>query len=894
MSPYLTKANLVVAPTERQASALWEADAKEQQQRGLTVWETPGICSWNEFLESLWEEYCLSLEGSVAPLTLANEWQERFLWIKSLEKSVIGEKLLNLPAAAYLAANAWKITCSYQLESELTDPANYWPEETDVLLAWVKTFKEIRDEKGWLDSSSLEGTLSTLLKDGSFPRSALPASVRFVNFTEWTPAVQLLVDTLSECGVEVVQEEPKDDPGSWRSYSALDQEAEVRAAAQWLRQLVSKDPDGQLKVGLVIPNLAERREEINRLLTEIFQPHQYMFLDDPPDPACDFSVGRSLSEWSVAEHALTILRLHGRPQPIEEWALILGSPYLSGAQEEFDPRAQLLLRLYRDRRPTVEWRRVESLANSAPGRSNEACASPDLAARLERFHGELKDNDSPRLPSQWASHFSALLEIIGWPGELSTLDSNEFQAFNRFKQTLAEFGSVDTLYGPIDRHLAYTILRRIADETVFQPKRSGGSVEVLGTLEAVGQHFDYLWLAGFHDSIWPAPCRPNPYLPFSLQRERQVAHATAERELIFARGLTRKLLSASRVGIVSHPEFIDEGPCRPSPLLAHLEPVDDAELGIDSIPTLAQHIFSSTDIEVYHDPGPPEVGADEKTRGGSSLFKHQAACPFRAFALLRLSAKPLDPIERGLDPSERGTLAHAALERLWDDLNDLATWSKLDEPARHSYLETAAKSAVKEMRKQRPDVLRGAMIHLEEQRLTSLLAEWMELEELRKPFQVVATEDKVKIDFAGLHLNVIIDRIDRLESGELVVIDYKTGVRGRADWAGERPKEPQLPLYCVAHQTPVDAICFAILKTGETKFDGLGRTDDLIDGIEASKYGEDGTHTWEDRRKMWKEHLEALAEEFRSGVARVDPLDNDACRYCRLEPLCRIDERAEL
>jgi hypothetical protein len=38
----------------------------------------------------------------------------------------------------------------------------------------------------------------------------------------------------------------------------------------------------------------------------------------------------------------------------------------------------------------------------------------------------------------------------------------------------------------------------------------------------------------------------------------------------------------------------------------------------------------------------------------------------------------------------------------------------------------------------------------------------------------------------------------------------------------------------------------------------------------------------------WRLALEALAHEFAAGLARVSP-QGDACRYCEVGPLCRID-----
>jgi hypothetical protein len=46
---------------------------------------------------------------------------------------------------------------------------------------------------------------------------------------------------------------------------------------------------------------------------------------------------------------------------------------------------------------------------------------------------------------------------------------------------------------------------------------------------------------------------------------------------------------------------------------------------------------------------------------------------------------------------------------------------------------------------------------------------------------------------------------------------------------------------------------------------------------------------WEALQRYWRGNLERLAAEFVAGHAVVDP-ERDACRYCHLPMLCRIDE----
>lgn len=896
MAVFFSQKSLTVTPNERQALALWEDHSEQQRAAGKKAWESLPVCSWPEFLRSLWDEYWLAGLYPSPPATLMNEWQERFLWLKVLNKCSEGGELINVPAASKLAREAWKLVNAHNLESELLSQAAYWPRDTQVFLSWVGEFKRECRQRHWLEPCRLEWVLAECLNAGHIPLRALPSKLLFSGFAEWTPAQRHLLDTLAGWGVSVTEECPQleDNTHSWKLVRALDQTEELRLAARWLRYQLDQRPEEHLKVGLVIPNLSQRRAEVDRILTEVFQPSVLISQKNPENLVHDLSAGLPLAQWSIVADAMSLLALFRKKHNLKEWKVLLTSPYTGEGERERARRAVLWRKLQDDGRFEVERHRLVQLAQPDDEDERRFFHCPDLIRRLKEVERHLAEAEAYQLPSFWASDFSELLDCYGWPGQRK-LDSVEYQTVSRWKALLGQFGSLDPLLGKIGRLEALATLRRLSEESVYQPKASSGQVEVMGTLEAVGLRFDYLWLAGFHDGAWPTAARPNPYLPYTLQKKHGVAHSTPERELDFARRVSHQLLAGASCGVVSYPAYSEDQHWSISPLFEQVPETPLEELELYRHQPLDRTVHQSGQLELFSDPGPPEVDTQAYSRGGSSLFRDQAACPFRAFALKRLNARPLEEVKEGLDARQRGDLLHYALEELWKAVRTLENWRKLSLKERERTLYTCAQLAVSSLRKKRPDVLRGAMFDLEVRRVSRLLEEWMELESTRQPFEVVATEEKVKIDFAYLNMQVTIDRIDRLSDGSLAVIDYKTGNARVKDWIGDRPKEPQLPLYCVAHPQPVDAICFAKMRTGQMSFQGLGKEDELIPGVQASEYGEDGTKSWEQRLAEWEGVLHNLAEQFRTGYAPVDPKDgSQTCMHCKLQPLCRVDESKEL
>jgi len=191
----------------------------------------------------------------------------------------------------------------------------------------------------------------------------------------------------------------------------------------------------------------------------------------------------------------------------------------------------------------------------------------------------------------------------------------------------------------------------------------------------------------------------------------------------------------------------------------------------------------------------------------------------------------------------------------------------------------------------RRHALGSACIDLESERLRKLLLEWLERELERADFLVQALEADVELSLAGLPLRLRVDRIDRLEDGSPMIIDYKSGRANIADWLGERPRKPQLPLYALASAAPPAALAFAQLRPGECQFAGIGEIAG-VPGVSQDIQKAVGRYcdatNWPALQRGWRTVLERLAAAFIDGDARVDPL-REACQWCGLQPLCRVD-----
>jgi hypothetical protein len=180
----------------------------------------------------------------------------------------------------------------------------------------------------------------------------------------------------------------------------------------------------------------------------------------------------------------------------------------------------------------------------------------------------------------------------------------------------------------------------------------------------------------------------------------------------------------------------------------------------------------------------------------------------------------------------------------------------------------------------------------EQRRLSDLLCKWLRIEAQREPFEVERLEQDVEIaHHAGLAFAVRIDRVDKLQDGSRVLIDYKSGLAS-ADWRGERPDNPQLPIYALLQPQALVAVAYGRISAAECDFVAESERKGIFSsGSRASQM--EGMPNFGALMALWSQRIEKLAREFADGRAAVDPTLH-ACRSCRLHGLCRVPSALDI
>jgi len=822
----------VVTPNQRLAHRLTLDFDDYQLARGLKSWEAADILPFGAFVERLWEDALYSDGGGRLPLLLSAA-QEQHLW----ERILAATDLLIVPQAAAQCREAWRLVHGWRIAA---GPGN---EDALAFAQWSAAYR--KQTEGEIDAARLPDFMAGLLE-----AVKKPALVVAYGFDVMPPQTREFLARFSwtECA-------PPQTDGRTVRASFPSAKQELEAAAQWSRARLEA---GAKRIGVVVPELGQRRAEVVRIFSRVMHPGYNLPGQASTPLPFNISLGRPLAAYPLVDGALTLLELAFTSIQFARASHLVRSPFLGGADTELAKRASLDVRLRRDADDTV------SLAKLIAG----AEPAPLLRKLLEKVYAAAEPGAES--PADWARRFSAVLEAAGFPGERA-LDSDEFQTRVKWHEMLGELAKLERIAGRFSFADAYATLKRLCSDTLFQPESPDAPIQVLGVIESQKQRFDALWVSGLTDETWPRDARPNPFIPIALQKRAGIPQASAEGAAALDRRITEEWQHSANEVVFSHPAKDEDRDLAPSPLIAGIA---EAPLELPVYPRYRDLVFAARQLESFQDARAPRVKPGLQ-RGGTRVLADQAACPFRAFARWRLGAEDMEEPAPGLDPRDRGKLLHALMREIWTRVRSYGNLQK----DLGTVTAQAAHTAVVEMG------LTGRYAELERQRLARLAGEWLEIERRRAPFEIAALEEERELKVAGMQFKSRIDRMDKLERGGHVLIDYKTGMPSPRHWEGPRPDDPQLPLYAVAAPEDLTAVAFARLKPGEMKFMGYSRAEHLLPNVQIYR-------EWPKLLAQWKKDAEALGEAFAAGNAHVDPKENlKTCRRCDLQTLCRVYEK---
>jgi probable DNA repair protein len=823
----------------------------------------PDIVPFSAWLSQLAQQ--LSFDAGVsAPPHRLDAFAARHLWEKAIARAEQEHVLLDVGHAARHAMEADRLVFDWLLRVRPEEET----QEYQRFCVWRHHYEQLLGELDAEDGSREYARLCRALDDG-----AMPAGVETVvtaGFAEFSPRQAALFESLRAHGIAVLRlADQGRGQGRLTHIVAPDADAQWHMAAQWAGTRLRDHPDGRFAI--VAPGLQDDAVFAHRVLRDALR------VDGAVRPY-NVAVARPLAQWFHVRAALAWLRM------LLSFALrrqcapdVLGAALLAGAC--VGGRGQATVRVSYD----VAMRRKGLLAVDRDTFSQWLASSlPDLHEGWLAWQADARAVDRDATVDDWVASFRRWLQCMGFPGPeaQSTVDYQVLQAFDDMLGTLA---GQSAAFGMVDADTAFALLEHLAGETLFQPQRDPTArLDVLGLLESEGGQWDGVWVLGLTDEALPAAPQPNPLVPLPVLRKAGAPRATPERELAWATHIFQSLTASASQVWLCHPALDGEREMQPSPLLRAL-PREDF--------LLAPSLHEAAALQYLVDVKGPALAPGRKTTGGIGVIDTQARNPLWAFVKYRLGATALPGYAGVFDQNARGLFLHRAAELVWHMLESQQALLRARDSAA---LGTLVQQSVAQACDDCLNLYGPVLQRLESARAVQVLSQWLDMEARRHPFAVDALEKDVVWTHGPLTLSLRVDRIDRLDQGGLVVIDYKStmgSVDPRKNWMRRLPVGLQLPFYAATCVGDVVALVLAKLhaRTVETK--GLAREDCGLPGVAlVTDWPMFEGGTWEQVMAQWKDVIERLAADYGDGVAACASQRDSDLDYCDARPFLRLNE----
>ena len=544
----------VLTASRRLAYALRLGYAQSAQAAGRTVWRSPRVLPWSTWLREQWLELRSRADGpgDSNPLHLLNGAQSRILWDEVVHGSDVAQQLLSPSSAARMAARSWQRLHEFSIDvGALTDSPSV---EAQALLGWAREFEQRCSVLGAIDEARLA---QLALRTRFVPTETLCLA----GFDVVPPVLQALSALwLSEGKLTTVddgQDVPRPGADVCRIVAA-DRESELELAASWARTRVDA---GLLRIGVVINSLQDRRHDVRRVFEDAFAPAARRVGSDAMTLPVAIAAPEPLDGYPLVADALSLLQLGNGGADSLLVGRVLRSPFIVGGDNERHVRALADVRLREEQRSQWDWTTLERFSGMS------GCPQLQLAAR--RVATLLRKESGTATASAWSERWVRVLRACGWPGE-RTASSVEHQTTAKFQEALAQFGTLDSILGPLSRATALRRLRELTQETSFEAQSGPAAVTVIDPTTVAGMTFDALWVAGLDATQLPAAPSPDPLLPIELQRAAGIPEASARTMLQRGRRQLRRLIGSAPTVILSWPHRDGDAELQPSPLLGDI------------------------------------------------------------------------------------------------------------------------------------------------------------------------------------------------------------------------------------------------------------------------------------------------------------------------------------
>ncbi len=856
-----------------------------------TTYLTPAVVPVDVWIKDLWDMLGYAGINPFYKKEILSGAEEAFIWTGIIESSRQEIPLVNSAETALQVAQSYQNAQQWKIWQQIRSETSHYGANPDIALfvKWAEEFQTVCEARR---SISLVDSIPFLI-DSIISGSALflPSKLVLSNFDTPPPLYRDLFNALaSKTNTRSLATPTREGLFASKKFAFENRDEEIRSCADWASRISKQFPDDH--IGIILPTSISDDNRIYREFNDRFN-ETWLTNFGRSEPLFNSSDSRALDGEAFIADALQFLSMHWQDSSSHEICQLLRSETILPNSQEMESRMQAELLMRRSFGPTCAQFELAQLLNN----SKLPCYSPELGRALLNCRTLIRQAPKSATPSQAVELFKQLLQQVEWPGSrLSESQQKSAKAWDDCLRQFAGFGKGSTTFSyPTALAKLKQLLSTTSITSGFSAKRQ---LSLYTISEATGLAFDRVWLLGFDDQSWPPSASPSPFLPYRLQKQFKLPAASGKLQLEMAINSLETLKnSVSKELVISFFKSDGDQHFRASRLFDDIDLEEHVAIESWPLSQYSRSVMGQHFLEQRIDTSAPKLHESETIRGGQSVISNQSSCPFRAFARHRLNISPVEEFSQGLNSLARGIAVHIALENFYKNITSADELCSLPQEQMEVFISNSVETALEFLQRQYMRVMTPKFTALERTRISVLVSLFIDIDRSRVPFNILYQEKKYTWRYKELELTIKIDRIDQLQNGSLALIDYKTGKSApkQKSWLEQRPEDMQLPFYfavATANETaPVETLAIAHVNIEKLDYSALSANSHFIENLITVDRDDQIAMSWPELTALWQQRIDHFAEEFVNGVATVTPVNpKTSCRYCDIQPLCRIHE----
>ena len=768
----------------------------------ISVWDTPSIFSWRNWLKILHFNSERDIDYTLLSKGLS----------VSILQSIIDNEVNNPLIKSYLLASQFyeNLSLISNLCIPLSDIKKTASTDDEKLFNSVITsYQNYLQEISCLDihifyKYALEN-IELLCRGHN-----IDAGITLLGFDNPSPIEELFIDKISEDHeVSLIKRHPITSNYEKVSYESHD--SEFRAAGAWARKIL--DHDKNKKIGIIV-----HKNDVNlkteRIINDGFTPG-WQLGADMNSSLCRFKESACLGYFPFIKNTLKLLKWFNEPIDSLDICCLMMARYFQDISNSGGNKLDDKLRQKYQKKWTIS-EFIETFKQSCDEDEISIIEILDLLQTTEQ------ETDNYKKPKEWLSYINDKLKKIDWLTLDSELNNDNF-IFKKWIQLLKDCEQSLISHENISYGNFIKLIERTAENTYIQVYSSHQQVKILEYNDAIGMEFDYLWLSGLDNHVWPNKHKHYSFFSRELQNEHNFPESTPNKSTEHEKKILSDLMSSSKNTVLSYSHSRDEMQLSFSDLIT----IDLEESDTHKDPgNFSESSFDSDNI-VFLEEDAPTIKNTEKLKGGASMVQRYKEDPFSGFALGRLNISEKRKPTFGIDPLNRGTIVHNAIAFFYADLpsqTDMRSW-KTDRIK--SRLDKAIIEAFHPFVTLNENTFEQIFFEIEKNRTKKILETLIHFDLNKDKFKIKSVEKSVQLKYSSIILNLKIDRIEEYATKQLCIIDFKTGKVKKILDKNKQFKELQLFVYAAAVGGPVDIISYVYLKKDNVIAESLTLNSDV-------------------------------------------------------------------